>query len=277
MTGAANARTGFSFVSFAVNPDNRPMWFAPLGDSALTIRLGEGVDAGALAAVGELAAALREADLPGLTDIVPAYATVTVFYEPMVWMNPGDPVAPCEKLCAAVSGVVETWRKARAEETRGAATHLRRGRESPPHRVPEKTSRRREIPVCYGGEFGLDLAEVAAHTGLSAEEVVARHGGVEYRVQAIGFAPGFPYLAGLPRELETPRRTTPRTEVPAGAVGIGGAQTGVYPVKSPGGWQLIGRTPLKLFDVARSEPAWLRVGDVVTFRAITSEEWVAWK
>jgi len=125
-----------------------------------------------------------------------------------------------------------------------------------------------EIPVMYGGADGPDLAAVAIHVGLGEEEVVARHAGAEYRVRAIGFAPGFPDLSGLPAELTTPRRATPRTKVAAGSVGIGGAQTGVYPWESPGGWQIIGRTELKLFDAARAEPALLKVGDRVKFRGV---------
>jgi antagonist of KipI len=129
-----------------------------------------------------------------------------------------------------------------------------------------------EIPVCYGGEFGPDLEAVAAHAGISADEVVALHRDAEYRVQAIGFVPGFAYLGGLPKKIETPRRTTPRAAVPAGAVGIGGNQTGIYPLATPGGWNLIGQTPRRLFDAARAEPAMLRAGDRVKFQAITAGE-----
>jgi inhibitor of KinA len=117
---------------------------------------------------------------------------------------------------------------------------------------------------------------VARHTGFSAEEVIQRHTAAEYRVHCIGFSPGFPYLGGLPPELATPRRATPRKIVPAGSVGIGGAQTGVYPLPSPGGWHLIGRTPCQLFSVEKSPPAMLRTGDRVRFRSITREEFEAW-
>jgi KipI family sensor histidine kinase inhibitor len=123
-----------------------------------------------------------------------------------------------------------------------------------------------EIPVRYGGEFGPDLADVAAHTGLDAEEVVKRHTQGEYVVFFLGFQPGFAYLGGLDAALHTPRRAAPRIEVPAGSVGIGGAQTGVYPALSPGGWQLIGRTEVTLFDPARTPPTLLQPGDRVRFR-----------
>lgn len=129
-----------------------------------------------------------------------------------------------------------------------------------------------EIPVVYGGEFGPDLDEIAQRAGLSVDEVVRRHSSAEYTVGAVGFQPGFGYLEGLPAELHTPRRATPRTAVPAGAVGIGGPYTGVYPQASPGGWNLIGRTPLAMFDEARDEPSLLRYGDRVRFRAIDAAE-----
>lgn len=129
----------------------------------------------------------------------------------------------------------------------------------------ERDARTIEIPVAYGGVDGPDLADVAAHTGLSAEEVVRRHSDAEYVVYLLGFLPGFGFLGGLPPELATPRRAEPRAAVPARSVGIGGSQTGVYPLVSPGGWQLIGRTPLAMFDPQAAEPTLLRPGDRVRF------------
>lgn len=122
-----------------------------------------------------------------------------------------------------------------------------------------------EIPVAYGGEHGPDLADVAAHTGFTPAEVVRRHAAGEYVVYLLGFLPGFAFMGGLAPELATPRRAEPRTAVPARSVGIGGAQTGVYPLVSPGGWQLIGRTPLEMFDPSAAEPTLLRPGDRVRF------------
>jgi KipI family sensor histidine kinase inhibitor len=127
------------------------------------------------------------------------------------------------------------------------------------------------IPVAYGGEAGPDLGEVAAHTGLSPAEVVRRHSEAEYVVYLLGFLPGFGFLGGLPPELATPRRAEPRVAVPARSVGIGGAQTGIYPLDSPGGWQLIGRTPLELFDPRAAEPTLLRPGDRVRFVVESAE------
>jgi inhibitor of KinA len=129
-----------------------------------------------------------------------------------------------------------------------------------------------EIPVCYGGAFGPDLAVVAAQARLSLEEVIARHAAPNYLVHMIGFAPGFPYLGGLDARLATPRKAAPRPLVPAGSVGIAGGQTGIYSLPTPGGWQLIGRTPLRLFDPARSQPSLLRAGLRLRFVPISKAE-----
>ena len=129
----------------------------------------------------------------------------------------------------------------------------------------EPESRFIEIPVVYGGAGGPDLGEVARHAGLSEKQVVELHSANDYVVWFLGFQPGFPYLGELPEQLATPRRAEPRLQVPAGSVGIGGAQTGIYPLVSPGGWQLIGHTPLPLFDSKRDEPVLLRPGDTVRF------------
>lgn len=130
---------------------------------------------------------------------------------------------------------------------------------------PAGEARTIEIPVCYGGAFGPDLEEVARHAGLTAARVMELHASAEYLVYFVGFSPGFPYLGGLPPELATPRLAAPRKVVAAGSVGIGGSQTGVYTVDSPGGWRIIGRTALRLFDPAATPPALLRIGDRVRF------------
>lgn len=130
--------------------------------------------------------------------------------------------------------------------------------------VPE-SSRVVEIPVCYGGAYGPDLTASAARSGMSEADFVALHCSVPYQVAMIGFMPGFPYLTGMPQAISQPRRPAPRSSVPAGSVGIAGGQTGIYPLTSPGGWQLIGRTPLRLFDPTLSEPSLLRAGDTLRF------------
>ena len=130
----------------------------------------------------------------------------------------------------------------------------------------------REIPVVYGGEFGPDLPEVAHLTGLSQSDVARRHAATDFEVLLLGFAPGFPYLGELPAELEVPRLSTPRTRTPAGSVAVAGRYSGIYPVAAPGGWRVIGRTPLRLFDPSRTPPAYLLPGDRVTFRPIGRDE-----
>lgn len=231
---------------------------APVGDAALAVTLGGVADATIIQRVRALAAALEQAAIPGVTDVAPAYSGLTVFYEPA--RVPGEGAVPYHRIAEAV-------------EQCAAAAGVRARRL--PRRVLEE--RLIEIPVCYGGEFGPDLSEVARHAGLTEEQVIARHSGVEYEVQAIGFSPGFPYLAGLPPSLNTPRRATPRQIVPAGSIGIGGAHTGVYPITTPGGWNLIGRTPSVLFQPAEEPPALLRVGDRVRFKPIGAEEFAVWK
>lgn len=224
------------------------MQLSPLGDSAVVVALGDEVDEATLARVGALAESLVREKPRGVTDVVPAFASVTVYYD---IARTGGYAQLCAELVA---------RAQRAEST-----------------LIAKAARVVEIPVCYGGTFGPDLAEIAARAKTDEHGVVAMHSRGSYLVHAIGFAPGFAYLGGLPEKIHTPRRATPRTSVPAGTVGIGGAQTGVYPLMTPGGWNLIGRTPLKMFDAGRAEPALLRTGDRVKFRAISAEEFAAWK
>ncbi|MBI5690344.1 MAG: 5-oxoprolinase subunit PxpB [Verrucomicrobia bacterium] len=220
------------------------MTLHPLGDSAVVVHVGREISRETARMVQALAEELRAVRLPGLTDVVPAFASVALFFDEVGRVD--------------VAGL-------EAEVAPRVARLAQRG--------GRLDSRQVEIPVVYGGAEGADLEEVARRTGLAPAEVIARHAGAEYFVNAIGFTPGFPYLGGLPAELATPRRATPRPRVPAGAVGIGGSQTGVYPLESPGGWNLIGRTPLRLFDGRRSEPALLRAGDLVRFRPVPSAEW----
>ena len=171
---------------------------------------------------------------PGILNLHPAYASVIIDFDPR--------------------------RRTAAEVER-----LVRERFAASEAVTEIEPRTIEIPVRYGGDFGPDLAEVARHTGLTPERVVELHSAASYLVYFLGFSPGFPYLGGLPPELATPRLPSPRKRVAAGSVAIGGRQTGIYPADSPGGWRIIGRTPLRLFDAEASAPALLRAGDLVRF------------
>jgi len=198
---------------------------------------------------------LEAAAIPGVTEITTAYSTVAVFCDPAPASDAGAPADRIfEWLQARIALVL-----AQLDEAKG--------------KRPD--SRMIEIPVCYEEEFAPDLEEVARRTKLAVSDVVRLHHSAEYRVHCIGFMPGFPFLGGLPRALATPRRATPRKLVPAGSVAIGGAQTGVYPTNSPGGWNVIGRTPIQLFDAERRSPALLKAGDRVCFRAITRAEFVA--
>lgn len=129
-----------------------------------------------------------------------------------------------------------------------------------------------EIPVLYGGEYGEDIANVAKHNNLTEEEVIKIHSSKEYLIYMLGFTPGFPYLGGMDKRIETPRLQTPRTKIPAGSVGIASTQTGIYPIDSPGGWQLIGRTPLKLYDENKENPILLKAGNYIKFIPITKED-----
>lgn len=219
----------------------------PLGDCGILVVIKARKPDAALAAVAQLAHSLNSSPLPGVTDIVPSFTTVTVHYDPA--KIPEGPGGPAERVIA--------WIKT-APKKAGA------GKRKPREVI---------VPVCYGGEQGPDLAEVAAHTKLDEAEVIRVHSKGVYQVAAVGFSPGFPYLSGLPPRLAMPRRATPRTRVPAGSVGIGGGQTGVYPLPTPGGWALIGRTPTRLFRPENeTEPTLLEAGDTVKFSAITAKQ-----
>jgi inhibitor of KinA len=227
----------------------------PLGDRALRIGLGEQPDAATVARVQALARWLREQPLSGQCDVVPAYTTVTLHYRPEALLDDTDPDdlrAPWERLAAQVRGLV---RRAR----RGATG----------------VSREVVVPICYGGEAGPDLAAVAYHCGLSEAEVIARHLASPHQVCMLGFAPGFPFITGLDPALRTARRATPRTRIPPGSVAIAREQTCIYPLETPGGWNLIGRTPLRLFDPAATPPSRLRAGDRIRFEAIDAARFEA--
>ena len=219
-----------------------PYRITPEGDAALVIRFGEVSTPESVGLSHAANMRLLTADIPGVTDVAPAYCTVMVCYDPLVTTY----AELCSQVGLALHGV-----------------------------TPRAADRGRlvEVPVCYEGAFAPDLADVAAHARMTPAEVVAAHAAGTYLVCMLGFLPGFAYLSGLPEKLACPRLDVPRTEVPAGAVGIGGAQTGVYPLPSPGGWRLIGRTPARLYDPDRAEPIPYRPGDRLRFRAIGKDEY----
>ena len=234
------------------------MEIIPLGDSALVVRVREQFEDAPEETLDEVLRVfelLQRAAIPGVIELAPAYTSVAIFFNPVAVLKAnGTTNGVFDKLATRIrSAIIPASRR-----------HPRRPIAGRPRLI--------EIPVCYDPEFGFDLDRVAEHTKLSEREIVNLHSRSEYRVACIGFVPGFPFLAGLPKNLATPRRDVPRREIPPGSVGIGGAQTGIYPLRSPGGWNLIGRTPLRLFDPTKNPPTLLRPGDRVRFRVITREE-----
>ena len=213
------------------------------GDSAVSVRFPQEISPEVHAMVLSAVEMIAAAEIPGVLYPVPAYTSVMV---------PFDPTVTCgETVKDALSGLLS---------------------KGPVALSSEDLARVVEIPVCYGGEWGPDLGTVAEHTGLSRDEVIALHTGTDYPVYMIGFTAGFPYLGGMDQRLATPRLSVPREHIEAGSVGIAGNQTGIYSVASPGGWQIIGRTPLKLFDPEREEPFLVSAGDRIRFVSISEEE-----
>lgn len=221
-----------------------------LGDCALLIRFGDRIDAQLNALALAACAALQSAALPGVRDIAPAYASVCVHYDPCAWADAADGRLPHLRLGDRLRTLVDN---VATQPCVGAGDMI-------------------DVPVCYGGEFGPDLHAVAEQAGMSVDEVVSRHTAANYHVAMLGFAPGFAYLLGLDPALHAPRRANPRIRVPAGSVAIGGAQTGIYPRELPGGWNLIGRTPLTLFDASRATPALFVPGQRVRLHAIEASQ-----
>jgi KipI family sensor histidine kinase inhibitor len=211
------------------------------GDAALVVEFGDQVDPALNLEVRELWRAVERAAIPGVTELVPTYRSLLVCYDPLA---------------------------AEVNDLRDRLLQVDRHKGELGLGVPRVI----RVPTAYGGEFGPDLSFVARHSGLTEAEVVEIHAGAEYLVYMIGFSPGFPYLGGMSPRIATPRLPTPRTVIPAGSVGIAQQQTGIYPVESPGGWQLIGRTPLRLFDAARLPPALFEAGDSIRFVPMSAEE-----
>ena len=209
----------------------------PLGDAALVCMPAAGASLTLACQSRVWAVAAAAWTWPQVVDVVPGMNNLTIAFDPLA--------ADVDALTAQLA---QAWDE--ASETASSADRVV------------------EIPVRYGGADGPDLDEVARHTGLSVDKVVELHERAEYTVFFLGFQPGFAYLGGLDPRLETPRRAEPRTAVAPGSVGIGGAQTGIYPAASPGGWQLIGRTDAVLFDASRAQPSLLQPGDRVRFKAV---------
>lgn len=218
----------------------------PAGEQGLVVEFGKEIDPAVNARVCRLARILSARRVPGILETVPTYRSLLVVFDPLI--------LPRERLVASVEDVL--------------AGPVPEDRIGGPGKVVD-------LPVCYGGEFGPDLEFVARHNHLAVGEVIAIHSGVFYLVYMLGFTPGFPYLGGMPGRIAAPRLSTPRGKVPAGSVGIAGDQTGVYPIESPGGWRLVGRTPVRLFDPHADEPFLVFAGDHVRFLPIGEEEYWA--
>ncbi len=216
--------------------------YLPAGDRALVVEVGNEISPEVHQKVRGLVLSLEQSLLPGICELVPTYRSVMIFYDPDI-VSFNEFVAHLKQL-----------------ETHVHAAEL------PEPRIVE-------LPVVYGGDFGPDIKDVAEHHHLSEAEVVALHSGRDYLVYMLGFTPGFCYLGGMNKKLDTPRLETPRSRIPAGSVGIAGLQTGIYPIDSPGGWRIIGRTPQRIFDPQREPPVLIRVGDYVHFTPIVLREY----
>jgi len=220
--------------------------YRTMGDRSLLVELGEEISPTTNGQVQDLLQRLEAAAISGIRELAPGYRSLLVTYNPLV-ISPAE----LQSRITVVAGDTCLFSAPAAKLV--------------------------TVPVVYGGAGGPDLETVAAHLQIGAEEVVRLHTGTAYRVYMIGFMPGYPYMGELPAALAMPRRRTPRTRVPKGSVGIAQRQTGIYPVDSPGGWQIIGWTPIELFDPHRQPPSLLDMGDTVKFEAIRPEEVDTWR
>ncbi|SES18322.1 5-oxoprolinase subunit PxpB [Salipaludibacillus aurantiacus] len=218
---------------------------SPLGDRAVRMTFGDRLTEKANDSVQAAYSRLDHAELEYISEMVPGYVTLTVYYDPLK--------APAyNKMLHQLKNAAKAGQPLESDFSQ--KRHL-------------------ILPVYYGGNKGPDLEEVARWNSLETEEVIKRHTGATYRVYMMGFAPGFPYLGELDETLATPRRKTPRKKVPSGSVGIAGPQTGVYSVDSPGGWQIIGHTPVRLFDAGKEEPVLIKAGDLISFKSVNEQEY----
>ena len=227
----------------------------PLGDCAITIDFGNHISYETHQTIQTITSFLDDNPPQWMIEYVPAYATITLFYNPIKipWSHINHTL-PFHYICEQLNRLLPTIETGTKPQTRTV-----------------------EIPVCYGGELGPDLEIVAKVNQLTIDEVIAIHTSTEYLVYMLGFAPGFPYLGGMSEKIATPRKETPRLTIPSQSVGIAGQQTGIYPIETPGGWQIIGRTPLQLFRPNENPPSTLKAGDKVRFISISHQEFVEWE
>ena len=211
------------------------------GDSSILLQFGNTIDPAINRKIAATVQLMREQHINGVTDVIPAFCSLLINYDPRV--------ISYEQIKRRMEALVKI--DVTAGDTR---------------------KRVFEIPVCYGGEYGPDIQNIADHAGLSVEEVIQIHTSRDYLIYMLGFLPGFTYLGGLDERIHTPRLANPRIRIPAGSVGIGGSQTGIYPMDSPGGWQLMGMTPVKTYDPDREVPILVEAGDYIRFVAIDEDE-----
>lgn len=228
------------------------MKFSALGDRAVVVTFGEKIDLDIYENVQNLRGLLQKNPFHGMIECVPSFTSLTVYYDVYkLWKKNERKVVPYDFVC---------------EYMKQLFSHNQ-------NKI-QKQYDCISVPVCYGGEYGPDLEEVAAYHSLCIEDVIRLHSEATYFVYMLGFTPGFPYLGGMPKELETPRKQTPRLQITAGSVGIGGSQTGIYPLETPGGWNIIGRTPIALFQPNEEKPTYVQSGMYLRFIPITEEEYL---
>ncbi len=219
------------------------MRFLKAGDSALIVELGNEISPIINYKLKKITDYLDSLKHKAIKDLLPTYRSIIVYYDPMI-LSFDELKNMVEQNCTADDDSILSVQKEIIE-----------------------------VPVLYGGEYGPDIENIASHNNLSVEEVIKIHTSGEYLVYMLGFTPGFPYLGGMDKRIATPRLTTPRTKIPAGSVGIAGEQTGLYPIESPGGWQLLGRTPLNFFDPMKENPFIVTSGQYIKFTAISKKEY----
>lgn len=213
------------------------------GDSSILIEFAKEISPEINRKISATIQLMKEQHIEGVVDMIPAFCSLLINYDPRV--------ISYEEIRERMQALVKV--EVKAGETR---------------------KRIFEIPVCYGGEYGPDIANIAEHAGLTEEEVIRIHSSKDYLIYMLGFLPGFTYLGGLDERLHTPRLANPRIRISAGSVGIGGSQTGIYPLDSPGGWQLMGMTPVKTYDPDREVPILVEAGDYIRFVPVDEEEYL---
>ena len=232
---------------------NLPPQVEATSECSILLRFGEHIQQSCSDRVHAAVRALQSPVIPGIVELIPGYATLAVHYDPALWIDANASRSPAQRITDAM---LERLANSLEEDS-------------------ETRARLIEIPVCYDPELGEDLLESARTLGIEVDQLITRHADGDYRVAMLGFAPGFPYLLGLDPGLALPRRSQPRLRVPAGSVAIGGSQTGIYPTDLPGGWHLIGRTPLRLFDPCRQPPQLVGAGDRLRFIAVSRKQFDA--